>query len=138
MSGLKRGEVARRLRKSVATVRRLEGHILFPSRDQRGIYRFDEWEVERLIKNPERARRWARSQWFERRANRAAKSRRVLADPAEHVPIPLKGLLLAVLERLSDIAPPVLRRAGIDEDFLNAIEDAIGKRVERPLSRSSP
>jgi hypothetical protein len=46
---LTRSEVARRLRRSVTTVRRIEGELLFPEIDDRGIYRFDESEVDALI-----------------------------------------------------------------------------------------
>ena len=42
---LTRSGVAKLLRRSVATVRRLEGHELFPRRDARGVHRFDESEV---------------------------------------------------------------------------------------------
>jgi hypothetical protein len=45
---LTRFQVARRIGRSVATVRRLEGKALHPSRDGRGINRFDEDEVERV------------------------------------------------------------------------------------------
>src|SRR5262245_59629875 len=47
---LRRSQVARRLGRSVATVRRLEGAVLFPERDRRGIYRFDEGEVADLAR----------------------------------------------------------------------------------------
>jgi hypothetical protein len=45
---LSRIEVARRIGKSVATVRRLEGVELHPTRDSSGVHRFDVDEVERL------------------------------------------------------------------------------------------
>lgn len=43
-----RGQVARRLGKSLATVRRLEGILLHPERDARGVHHFDEIEVDAL------------------------------------------------------------------------------------------
>jgi hypothetical protein len=43
-----RAQVARRLGKSIATVRRLEGHSLHPCVDESGVHRFDPKEVERL------------------------------------------------------------------------------------------
>lgn len=43
---LTRGQVAKRLGKSVATVRRLEGRELHPRRDAKGVLRFDPDEVE--------------------------------------------------------------------------------------------
>ena len=45
-----RGQVARRLGKSIATVRRMEGHLLHPWCDSHGIYRFSNAEVERLAR----------------------------------------------------------------------------------------
>jgi hypothetical protein len=47
---LTRSQVARRLGKSVATVRRMEGIELHPVCDGRGVYRFDAGEVERLAR----------------------------------------------------------------------------------------
>lgn len=43
-----RKQVGRRLGKSIATVRRIEGVLLHPVRDERGIHRFDPDEVEAL------------------------------------------------------------------------------------------
>jgi hypothetical protein len=80
MPTLTRTEVAKRLGKSVATVRRLEGHVLFPAKDWRGVHRFDEWEVERLEKNPERTQRWARSRWFEQRRTDGRRARALVAQ----------------------------------------------------------
>jgi hypothetical protein len=48
--------VARRLRRSISSVRRLERHELFPVRDARGVHWFDEGEVDEL------ARRLARGE----------------------------------------------------------------------------
>jgi hypothetical protein len=42
---LTRSAVAKLLRRSIATVRRLEGRELFPRRDRNGVLRFDEDEV---------------------------------------------------------------------------------------------
>jgi hypothetical protein len=42
---LTRSAVAKLLRRSIATVRRLEGQELFPRRDRNGVLRFDEGEV---------------------------------------------------------------------------------------------
>lgn len=43
-----RGQVARRLGKSIATVRRLEGVLLNPVQDELGVWHFDDAEVDRL------------------------------------------------------------------------------------------
>lgn len=45
---LTRSQVARRLGRSLATVRRLEGKELHPERDARGVHRFDPLEVAAL------------------------------------------------------------------------------------------
>jgi hypothetical protein len=54
---LTRSQVARRLGKSLATVRRLEGSSLHPRRDDNGVHWFDESEVQRLADNRRTTRR---------------------------------------------------------------------------------
>jgi hypothetical protein len=49
---LTRGQVAKRLGKSIATVRRMEGRALHPKRDQKGVLRFNPAEVERVVREP--------------------------------------------------------------------------------------
>lgn len=64
---LSRSQVAKRLRRSVSTVRRLERHELFPVCDARGIYWFDEREVEAVRKRIERGQATsARGAWLSR------------------------------------------------------------------------
>ena len=46
---LTRAAVAKRLGKSIATVRRLEGKHLFPFRDHRGVHRFSETQVDMVL-----------------------------------------------------------------------------------------
>ena len=65
MHPLTRAEVAKRLGKSIATVRRLEYRVLFPSRDPRGVLRFEESDVERARRDPASLRVFGRSLWFE-------------------------------------------------------------------------
>ena len=77
---LKRREVAARMRKSIATVRRLEGHVLHPQRDARGTYWFDSEDVERLRERPNRGKEWARSDWLRRRMR--SQTDRALHHPA--------------------------------------------------------
>ena len=66
---LTRGQVAKRLGKSIATVRRMEGGALHPKQDLNGIFRFDPTEVERVLRQPSRASAQPamsrRSEWFE-------------------------------------------------------------------------
>jgi len=45
-----RKQVALRLGKSLATVRRIEGVLLHPTRDVRGVHHFDDGEVETLAR----------------------------------------------------------------------------------------
>lgn len=47
---LTRSGVAKRLGKSLATVRRMEGYALHPTRDERGVHRFDPDEVEAVAR----------------------------------------------------------------------------------------
>jgi hypothetical protein len=51
---MNRGEVARYLGKSIATVRRAEGQYLHPRRDARGVHQFDSHEVRELRQAAER------------------------------------------------------------------------------------
>ena len=46
-----RKQVAQRLGKSLATVRRIEGVLLHPRRDANGVHRFDRNEVETLARD---------------------------------------------------------------------------------------
>lgn len=79
MHTLTRAEVARQLGKSIATVRRLEYRVLFPSRDARGILRFEESEVDRARRDPASLRVFGRSQWFEDKVRDDAHRRREAA-----------------------------------------------------------
>jgi hypothetical protein len=68
---LTRSQVAKRLGKSIATVRRMEGTVLHPRRDAGGVLRFDPVEVDRVAGHSRRAGRRpslgeiARSEWFD-------------------------------------------------------------------------
>lgn len=52
-SCMNRRQVAQRLGKSLATVRRIEGVLLHPARDARGVHRFDDQEVEAVAQGVE-------------------------------------------------------------------------------------
>lgn len=67
---LTRAAVAKRLGKSIATVRRLEGRVLFPIVDHRGVRRFHESQVEhvRLLMREGIAIPAARGAWLNERA----------------------------------------------------------------------
>lgn len=51
-----RRQVARRLGKSLTTIRRIEGVLLHPNVDSRGVHRFDSTEVESLAQDVETGR----------------------------------------------------------------------------------
>jgi hypothetical protein len=70
MEMLTRTQVARRLGRSIATVRRLEGEGLHPVTDERGVHWFDEREVDRLLfANRGHGRRSATaSEWLSKQA----------------------------------------------------------------------
>jgi hypothetical protein len=98
---LTRSGVAKRLNRSIATVRRLEGYELFPCRDSRGVHWFDEYEVTRvaqLLKTA--ALPAAQSRWL-------ARSRRSVRSAADPAP------------RLRSIVP-VLRRLEMENAALRA------------------
>lgn len=62
---LTRSAVAKRLMCSLATVRRLEGHELFPQRDAHGVHRFDEAQVDRVLRTlPPGRRSVAHGRWL--------------------------------------------------------------------------
>ncbi len=119
---LTRTQVARRLGKSVATVRRLEGRVLFPRRDWRGIHRFDEWEVEGLQRNPERLKQHARSTWFQRerpsKGARRSENRRAshISSAGEHAA--LADVLELLLERFAEVDLQALFAAGVDAELI--------------------
>ena len=60
---LTRGQVAKRIGRSIATVRRMEGHQLHPVRDDRGVLQFRPEEVERVLRRPKVPAR--RSPWLD-------------------------------------------------------------------------
>ncbi len=71
---LTRGQVAKRIGKSIATVRRLEGVEFHPKRDAGGVFRFDPREVDRVAARLRQKRRGhvgtnGRSAWFNRSAD---------------------------------------------------------------------
>lgn len=54
-------------------MRRLEYRVLYPSRDEYGILRFDESELDRALRDPESFRLFARSRGLEERMRDAAR-----------------------------------------------------------------
>src|SRR3954464_14090818 len=80
MKTWKRAQVAKRLGKSVATVRRLEGVELFPTLDDDGTHQFDPAEIELLAAKMDRGLH-PHSPW--RRAELARRAEEE-ADEREH------------------------------------------------------
>jgi len=136
MHNLTRAEVARRLGKSIATVRRLEYRALFPVRDERGVLRFAESDVERLRNAPASIKPFARSPWFERNVlERARRSTRVPTGPsrrsskaqpdvpdATQLANDLQTALGALLARFDGKR---LRTCGFDADLFARAFDAV-------------
>jgi hypothetical protein len=135
-----RGEVARRLGKSIATVRRLEGRVLFPTKRRNGRWWFDESEVEALRCDPDRFRANAPSTWLRVRIQLAEPSKGAgLTSRRAALPVPVQRdaavvegaelvmqLLSELLNAVAELPPRQLVRAGIDEEFLDRCGEALG------------
>lgn len=147
MHTLTRVEVARRLGRSIATVRRLEYRVLFPTRDDRGVLRFDESEVERARRDPGSLKLFARSRWLEdkvrddcrKRAEMPTDSRRpaktqAAADGGVQLASDLQAALYALLLRFG---AKQLRTCGLDADLFARAFDVVRRlrTFERRWSR---
>jgi hypothetical protein len=87
---LTRSAVAKKLCRSLATVRRLEGTELFPWRDSRGVHWFDEADVERVAARFARADvPSARGAWLRKRCghsqNPPINANREMSVPSDSV-----------------------------------------------------
>jgi hypothetical protein len=84
---LTRSAVAKRLLRSVATVRRLEGQELFPQRDRNGVLRFDESEVAAVARRLRAGEvPAARGDWLQDRRHPSPwSSRKARAKPSHEV-----------------------------------------------------
>lgn len=111
---LTRKQVAARLRRSVATVRRLEGRALHPRRDAQGVHWFSAEEVERLRRAPEGMRVDACSPW-------------------------LRGRILSREERASARSRVPKRAAPVSDHRLQLVRATLDVALAcaRPLQRSS-
>ncbi len=128
---LTRSQVARRLGRSIATVRRLEDRALHPIVGKRNVRYFDVLEVDRLKQDPARLVSCAQSGWFKRKRASATRRASVPAAPeacaesaAEHrafVASELEGLF----EKLVEIPAARLLKAGLDEDAFAVLAAAI-------------
>jgi len=84
---LTRSGVAKRLGKSLATVRRMEGVELHPTRDERGVHHFDPEEVEAVARGEiltDRSHRLG-APWLGERIERYEPMERVRVSSAEDV-----------------------------------------------------
>lgn len=130
---LTRSQVARRLGKSIATVRRLEDRALHPVRGAHDVRLFDDWEVDRLKRDPGRLAQFAQSPWFKR--NRAEEPKKQTspttpAMPTRTEPDTARAWLVAaeleaVYELLLDVPASHLRRAGVDGAAFEVLATAI-------------
>ena len=127
MHWLTRSQVARRLGKSVATVRRLERSVLQPKRGRAGTWLFDPDAVERLARSPKLAAGRGRSKWFEQRLATKARGHRSQRSCARSAPNDTR-----------DRGHGPERRAVLAfEEAFEDIQDAIGMLVdERVLTRA--
>jgi hypothetical protein len=146
---LTRSEVARRLGKSIATVRRLEYRVLFPVRDARGVHRFDESDVERARRDPASLRLFARSQWLEDKVlddswrlrevpagPRRTEKTQAAAERSVQLANDLQATLYALLLRFD---PKRLRACGFDADLLARAFDVVQRlRNQGAQRRAAP
>jgi hypothetical protein len=140
---LTRSQVARRLGKSIATVRRLEGRVLFPRFDSRGTHWFDEWEVERIRLNPEQISKHGRSKWFRtvseqsrlRTRDEAWLTQPTVSPNAHALPrnrrASFADALEALLAQLLEVDTRRLVAAGLDEHVLAVLLGSIDE-LQRP------
>lgn len=147
---LTRSQVAERLKKSIATVRRYEDRVLFPIIGRNDVRYFDEDAVEELRQNPELAWEWGRSEWFDDnvgasppRPHRGHRQRDSVeerhadpprassptSDPVDPVSQSERREAVELLEQLVctvvDAPPRDLVRVGIDETWLDAFVRAV-------------
>lgn len=127
---LTRPEVARQLGKSIATVRRLENHVLHPTRGRSGVWLFDEWEVERLRRDPAKVAKFGRSRWFNQRRGVSSErnatgtvggdtsARQLLASDL--------GPLLELFDVLVSARGRHLDRLGVEPEMLDAFASFLG------------
>ena len=123
MYWLTRSQVARRLGKSVATVRRLESRVLHPKRGRSGAWLFDSDDVERLARCPELTRGRGRSKWFERRLDANAQSHGGQDSAAPRAENQSRDQVRG-LEH-----PEVLALEGVLEDFQEVVEMLVDERA---------
>lgn len=135
---LTRSQVARRLGKSIATVRRLEDRALHPIRGEHDVRLFDEWEVDRLKRDPERLAQFAQSSWFRNRATEPrspnplpVSTPRTRSEPDTPRAWVVAAELEAVYEMLLDVPASRLLRAGVDEAAFEVLSTAIELLRER-------
>jgi hypothetical protein len=136
---LTRSEVARRLNRSIATVRRLENVVLHPTRGRNNVRLFDPWEVDLVARDPSRMAPFCRSSWFETNRGNWAKPRmrsggKTFQKQRPETEEPASGCrrrlavadeLEATIEVLLDAPPRRLMAAGIDDRALEVLVAAV-------------
>jgi hypothetical protein len=128
MTDLTRKQVARRLCRSIATVRRLEGKVLHPRRDARGVHQFSSEEVERLRAAPDRLEPYACSPWLQRKiasANRVRQERRGRAGTQQHARASTARIAQAVQVMVESAKPMRGGRISICADALDDLLTAL-------------
>ena len=122
---LTRSQVARRIGKSIATVRRLEGRVLHPLLGDGDVRLFNESEVERLRDKPGDIARWGRSDWFQRRRARQARTSGAPRACAGQSSQEAAAAIVDVLEALLTARPRMLLQLGVDERMMRNLVRAV-------------
>jgi hypothetical protein len=140
-----RAQVARYLGRSIATVRRVEGHHLHPYRDAKGVFRFDPDEVRALRTALDRgALRLASVDFRQERQAPSVSQRHSQHDVEDHCVISalrqelgaLRDLSRAVLHLFYSVCPPRFL-SEIDSDLLDALDHLASKTGEEAPSKAS-
>jgi len=115
LHAMNRRQVAQRLGKSLATVRRIEGVLLHPARDARGVHQFDDKEVEGVAQGVENG---TLTLWQEirRGATAAATDDSLLDEKTSNCAVCVH--LEKQVQALSDELNELRRRRRLDADDL--------------------
>jgi hypothetical protein len=130
---LTRAGVARRLGRSIATVRRMEGYELLPARDERGVHWFDPEEVtllleQRAVGNTPGTRGWLDARRVAGKPDGATVATAPRGKTSACRDCSEQALLVAIGERLAGaVASLPARELGrIPAALAEAIEDVLG------------
>jgi hypothetical protein len=143
---LTRSQVAQRLGKSIATVRRLEGSSLHPSRDRDGVHRFDAREVEWLVNGRRETALtpWQRARPTEEQQGNARwesdrQQRETSLDEARRDERTLRAQLETAEGRIAELtqreAQVIKESQGLQQALWKGLADWLESRSERQLKQ---